>query len=195
MLGFPVEQVVRVAGLSVLVYGPFRFTIRDHRIDGQWSRPWLALTYDTVDNLTELTCRASQLVTIENLSAFEAHIWEGLPSDTVALYTGGFPGYLEHQMILKLREAGVKRVSHWGDLDYDGLRILRHMAQSLNTAVVPYRMEPELLDTLPTLPRTHRERVHLTQWITDETAPCKSLVRKMLDTNRKAEQESWYLKR
>lgn len=59
--------------------------------------------------------------------------------------------------------------------------------------MVPYRMEPELLTRLPTLPLTGRDRKGLRAWCADPNAPCGTLARALLDSDRKAEQEGWFL--
>jgi hypothetical protein len=192
-LGFLPEKIVRRAGQAVYVYGPFSFSIRGRRIDGQWSLPWLALTRDTVSEMTALSITGEQLLTIENLTAFEEAVREGLPPGTIALYTGGFPGALEMAVLKQFIDAGIRSINHWGDMDLGGLRIFRYLKETLNAPVAPYRMTLELLSTLPTVPLTESDRSGLNAWLNDNDAPLKELADAMIKQNRKAEQEGWFL--
>ncbi len=192
-LGCPPEQIVRRAGQAVYAFGPFEFTIRGRRIDGLWSRPWLALTNETIDTMSDLTTGADHLLTIENLTAFEEEIRRGLAPGTIALYTGGFISPLEARFIERLINSGIRQVHHWGDLDLGGLRIFRHLRDTVCPDLEPYRMSPGLLETLPTTALTERDRTGLKAWLQDSAAPLKPLAAAMIEKNQKAEQEGWYL--
>lgn len=193
-LGFPVEQVVRVHGRAVLLYGPLYFRVRGVSVPANFSVPWLALTQETLRDLDVLEVRAQRILTIENLVALEEEVRAGLPEDTLAVFTGGFPSSLEQELLRRVLVAGpVREVMHWGDMDLGGLRILRFLEQCLQVPVVPYRMEPELLTRLPTQPLTGRDRKGLRVWCADPEAPCRALARALLDGDCKAEQEGWFL--
>lgn len=194
ILGCPLEEVVRLQGRAVYLFGPLRFYIGPHQIHGTWSRPWLALTPETIAEWKGLEVQADRLLTIENLTAFEEEVRAGLPEGTIALYTGGFPGSLERQVMQALVDAGIRHVDHWGDLDLGGLRILRHLQTLLPVPVRPFRMDPALLEQLPTQPLTERDRIGLVQWLQDPEAPCHTLAQTMLERDQKAEQEGWFLR-
>lgn len=194
-LGTPLEEVVRLHGRAVLTYGAFRLRVGAQSIDGRFSVPWLALTPETLDGLTDLSVSARRMLTVENLVAFEEEVRSGLPADTVAVWTGGFPSSLERAWMARLVAGGVSRVDHWGDLDVGGLRIFRHLQQVLPCPVRPWRMEPELLDALPTRPLTSRDREALVAWRADPTAPLQDLAAALMERGVKAEQEGWWLAR
>lgn len=192
--GFELEQVVRFHGRSVLAYGPFSFEIRGHHIDGRWSIPWLALTPETLREMRILEVHGRRLLTIENLVPLEEEVRRGLiPTDTVVVFSGGFPHKLELDFLRRLCQAGVEQVDHWGDLDVGGIRILRHLQEVLPLPVRPFRMEPQLLHHLPTQLLTERDEAALCAWIEDEDAPCRELAAMMLNRGAKAEQEGWHL--
>ena len=90
---------------------------------------------------------------------------------------------------------GIRQVYHWSDLDVGGLRILRQIQTLVPIEVRPYRMEPELLDRLPTQPLTLNDKASLAAWLTDGTAPARDLAQALLSCGRKAEQEGWFLLR
>ncbi|MFO0750333.1 MAG: DUF2220 family protein [Myxococcota bacterium] len=193
VLGGPLEWVVRLHGMAALAYGPFRFTVRGRAIDGGWSVPWLALTQETLAAMTDLELDARELLTVENLVAFEEEVRRGLEPGVVAVFVGGFPAGIVRDLLMRLCAAGIARVRHWGDLDLGGLRILRHLADILPVPVAPYRMQPELLDVLPTRPLTARDRAGLEAWLTDPAAPARDLAAAMLARGVKAEQEGWFV--
>jgi hypothetical protein len=192
-LGVALEEVVRVHGSAVLAYGPFSFAIAGERIGGRWSFPWLALTPETLAAMEDFRCTATRVLSVENLTAFEEEVRAGLPADTVAVFTGGFPHGQTRAFLERLCAAGARTVDHWGDLDLGGLRILKHLGEILPVPVRPFRMEAELLDRLPTLPLTERDREGLTAWLEAPDPLCADLVRAMLARDRKAEQEGWFL--
>lgn len=193
-LGFPLEQVVRVHGRAVLLYGPLRFRVRGVHVTANFSVPWLALTQETLRDLEALEVQARRILTIENLVALEEEVRAGLPDDTLAVFTGGFPSSLEQDLLRRVLAASeISEVTHWGDLDLGGLRILRFLGQCLQVPVAPYRMEPEILTRLPTQPLTERDRKGLRAWCADPEAPCRALARALLDGDCKAEQEGWFL--
>ena len=193
--GLPLEEVVRLHGRAVYTYGAFRFRVSSQVIHGDFSVPWLALTPETLERLVDLEVPARRMLTIENLVAFEEEVRSGLPEDTVAVWTGGFPSGLERAWMSKLIEGGVQRVDHWGDLDVGGLRIFRHLTEILPCPVSPWRMEPDLLNRLPTQPLTDRDREALVAWRADPDAPLQELAAGLLGAGVKAEQEGWWLRR
>lgn len=193
-LGFPLEQVVRIHGRAVLLYGPLRFRVRGVTVTTDFSVPWFALTQETLRDLEVMEVQARRILTIENLVALEEEVRSGLPEDTLAVFTGGFPSILEQELLRRVLAASVaSEVTHWGDLDLGGLRILRFLGECLQVPVVAHRMEPELLARLPTQPLTERDRKGLHAWCADREAPCQTLARALLDSNSKAEQEGWFL--
>ena len=189
----PLEELVPPLAPAVLLAGALRLVVAGNEVDPGWSRPWVALPPETVAALDAVRTRATRLVTVENLLPFEEVARAGLPPDTIAFYTGGFPGRAERAVLDALVVAGIERVDHWGDLDVGGLRILRYLRDTLPIPVHPFRMDPALLDRLPTRPLTTRDREALEAWLADPEAPAHPLARALLAANAKAEQESWFL--
>ena len=136
-----------------------------------------------------------RLLTIENLTAFEEEVRRGLDPETIALYVGGFAGRAERRMLDRFVASGIRQVDHWSDLDVGGLRILRQIQTLVPIEVRPYRMEPELLDRLPSQPLTLNDKASLAAWLADGTAPARDLAQALLNCGRKAEQEGWFLLR
>ena len=64
-----------------------------------------------------------------------------------------------------------------------------HVRTLARVDVQPLRMEPELLDRLPTDPLTDADQAALRAWVADPNAPDKELADALLRAGRKAEQE------
>lgn len=190
--GRPIEQVIRRHATAALAFGAFSFCVQGRRIAGDWSHPWLALTEASLAAMRDVQVGDSTLVTIENQTCFEGYIEERLPHGGIALWTGGFLGEAERRCIELLVQAGVQRVRHWGDLDPDGLAIMRHVAAVAGVPAEPLRMEAGLLDVLPRRLLTVRESGLLDAWLAD-SSPYADLARAMRDAGHKVEQEAWYL--
>lgn len=194
-LGLPLDQVVRSGGRAAFVAGQIQFRVQGVVIDASGLPPWMALPPETIDKMENLRVAAKRLLTIENLIPFEEEARVGLPQDTVALWVRGFPGDLEREMVARFVAAGVETIDHWGDLDLGGLRILRYVRSFASVEVRMFRMEAALLDSMPTLPLKQTEREELAKWVADPEAPGRELAAAILEKERKAEQEAWYLRR
>jgi len=189
--GRPMDDVIRRHASAALVYGDFAFTIHGTRMRADWSLPWLALTEQSLANMQDLTLASDTLVTIENLTCFESFVNEGPPGAASVLWTGGFLGGTEARFLTVMRDAGLRRIRHWGDLDPDGLAIMAHLGSVTGLPVEPFRMAPELLDRLPGRPLTERDRGLLIQWIAQDK-PWRGLAEAILARGVKVEQEAWY---
>lgn len=190
--GRPAEHVLRRHAGAVRTYGRFSFTISGERIGGMWSRPWLGLTEATVGAMTDLTVDGDTLVTIENLTCFERYVDEGCPDGQVVLWTGGFLGEVETRWLQRLLEAGIRHVRHWGDLDPDGLAILRQIESVAAIPAAPLRMMPELLETALVRELTDRDREALLRQASGGGAVAELAVA-ILARGGKVEQEAWYV--
>lgn len=189
----PLEDLVRRHGQAVLVYGPMRFRVGTLELDALWSRPWLALTADTLAAMSQVRVDTDTLLTIENLTAFEEVVRCGDAEGQLVMYTGGFVGNLERRFVDLAAGAGVREVRHWGDLDPGGIAILRHLRACLPVPVRSWRMEPELLDRLPGEPLSEEDRRRLEGWLAGDPGPERELIERMLSVGRRCEQEAWFL--
>ncbi|CUJ83631.1 hypothetical protein PH7735_00286 [Shimia thalassica] len=84
------------------------------------------------------------LVTIENYASFNRYIAEAMAPNTAVLYTGGWPGSGEKQLIAKLSEHVSQGVFHWGDIDMAGAAIADAVARSSKAPVFLHQMSPDL---------------------------------------------------
>lgn len=84
------------------------------------------------------------LVTIENYASFNRYVAEAMAPNTAVLYTGGWPGSGEKQLIAKLSEHVSQGVFHWGDIDMAGAAIADAVARSSKAPVFLHQMSPDL---------------------------------------------------
>ncbi len=188
--GRRLADLVELHTRAVYVYGPLSFTVADRRVHADWSVPWLALTEDALDAMTDVRLDCDEVRTIENLTPFEHVVRADRPTDAILVYTGGNPGRAERQLLQRLVTAGARRVRHWGDLDVGGLRILRHLRAILEVPVMPWRMDPRELSRSPTRPLTDAERTRLQAMSAGDDPVVAGLAAALLDAGCKLEQEA-----
>ncbi|MDR2482721.1 MAG: DUF2399 domain-containing protein [Treponema sp.] len=114
-----------------------------------------------------------------------------LPFDCV-LYTGGHPNEAVRALAGLLAAAGCD-FRHAGDLDPDGILILREMAQAAGQDVRPFKMDAETFDfCLPhsrKLPPSILRRLKLLEGGAALSPEIRELIQRIKDTGRGVEQE------
>lgn len=195
----PLDTLVQDWTTAVLTTGPAGFRFGGHGIDLRMSAPWYAVTGPVVEGLDGLWTTASEVVTVENLAPFESLAMHGAFADTVGVFTSGFLRRAQRRWVARLAKLpGVTRVRHWGDLDAGGLLIVRQLrdllrAHAPGVELVPWRMEPALLDEHPTRPLTDHDRRRLVRYLDDPENPLLDVARALLDRGCKLEQEALML--
>jgi hypothetical protein len=91
----------------------------------------------------------SYVLSIENYAPFVRHARE-INADRTGLvfYTGGFPARPILKQIVRLAAQARAPTFHWGDMDSGGVRIFRHLEDSMaayEIALQPHMMDVELL--------------------------------------------------
>ena len=196
-LGVPLERLVRFHVHPVLTAGPLRYRFRDFAIDAHSSWPWLAITERVAAELTDLDVQGTEeLICVENQTPFESIIHDGVAESAVIVFTSGYPGKPERTWITRLiRDGGIRRVRHWGDLDPHGLIIYRDLVRLVRgidatVDVRPWQMEPAHLERPDALPLESAERAHLRRYLDDPDVPLRPLALAMERLGRKLEQEA-----
>lgn len=189
------EDLVRDHTAAVLAHGPFRWVRDGHRVDARAFFPWVALPEPVLAEMTALEVFARDVVTVENLTAFEDLVHEGVSRTAVVVFTSGFLGRAQRAFLRSLLAAGVTAVRHFGDLDPGGLYIYRDLvrltAEAAPQAVVsPWRMTVDLLDHQAAQPLTPNDRRRLESYIADPRNPLLDVATAMLHRDRKLEQEA-----
>lgn len=195
----PLEDLVRDHAAAVLTAGPLSYTFRGRPVDARASFPWLAIPEPVLVELADLRIDATEVVTVENLTAFEALVHDGLADRAVVVFTSGFLGRAQRRWVTQLvRHPAIRAVRHWGDLDPGGLmiyRTLQRLIAGANPAVPlrPWRMDPPLLDHPLAIPLTPHDQHRLQAYLTDPGTPLRPVARAMLESDRKLEQEALLL--
>ena len=195
----PLEDLVRDHAAAVLTAGPLSYTFRGRPVDARASFPWLAIPEPVLAELDDLRIDAAEVVTVENLTAFEALVHDGLAERAVVVFTSGFLGRAQRRWMTHLvRHPAIRAVRHWGDLDPGGLLIYRTLQRLISRLVPavplrPWRMDPALLDHPLAVPLTPHDRHRLFAYLTDSGAPLRALARAMVESDHKLEQEALLL--
>lgn len=85
------------------------------------------------------------VLTIENYASFVRHVREvNAAHDGLVIYTGGFPARPILKQIVRLAKLAAAPAFHWGDIDPGGVRIFRHLEDTL--AAQGIRLAPHLMN-------------------------------------------------
>lgn len=142
---------------------------------------------DTIEKYRHIRVGTPNFITVENRTTYEDFDEDGFTK----FYVGGFPGYAERKLLLKIYEDNPEiRYFHWGDIDCGGFRIFNDIRKYI-PVLSPYNMDKETLEKYSayTTKLTESDRKHLPE-ITDPLF--SDLSRYMLLHNIKLEQESIY---
>lgn len=195
-VGVRLEELVRFHVDAVLTAGPVRYLFRGVPVDLRGSAPWAAVTEPVTEAVEALDCTATEgIVCVENQTAFEALLYEGLAETAVVVFTAGYLGRVQRNWLAALVRAGVRRVRHWGDLDPWGLDIYRDLrdwmaALDPGVRVEPWRMGPEPLERPDAVRLTTEDHLKLHQYLALEGAPLRATAETMQRLGRKLEQEA-----
>lgn len=102
--------------------------------------PYVGVPPEWLDGV-EVTDRPDYVLVIENLASFNRHVRE-VDDAGIILYSGGFPALATLKAIRRMDALLSADVPffHWGDVDADGVRILRHIARSIGRPLRPHLM-------------------------------------------------------
>jgi hypothetical protein len=114
-------------------------------------RPFVGLAAETVTGEIEIEPPSGGVAVVENFAVFEACCREEVSGlkDTLVIWTAGYPGRAVKAVIQAAGRTGAP-VRIWTDLDLDGVRIVRLVAEWLSGRVEPFAMSPEHVAAAPT---------------------------------------------
>jgi len=141
------NALTQVGGTGVL-------HLAGEELDLQRFPPCVGLSRETLARLDEIELPTGALLLVENLAVFTA-CCRGEVRDlrgTTVVWTAGYPGRGVRSLVEAADRAGA-RVDIWADLDLDGIRIARLVAQWTARAN-PIRMSPADLAAAPVTRRT-----------------------------------------
>ena len=186
---------VCIKGCAEIVLGGQHINLRNIRGD-------LALSSETLKDLSSITVAGRKIITIENLTSF--HDFNN--NEYFVIYLGGFHNRTRRNFLKKAYDDNPDCLYfHFGDIDAGGFYILNHLREKTGIRFKPVYMEKEILEefrafTKP-LAQSDRKRLeNLLEKYADEddreyAEICSEAVEYMLINNCKLEQEAVMLQK
>ena len=124
--------------------GKGKITVCGQEIDFSNMTGDMAISSELLKNVDGITVLGDVVVTIENLTTFNAFKCE----NSFAIYLGGYHNTSRRNFIKKVYEQNPdKQYLHFGDIDAGGFYILQHLRNKTGIAFVPYCMDVKTLKT------------------------------------------------
>ena len=122
--------------------GKGKLTVCGQKIDFSTMTGDMAISSEMLKNVDDITVLGEMVVTIENLTTFNAFKCE----NSFAIYLGGYHNTSRRNFIKKVYEQNLdKQYLHFGDIDAGGFYILQHLRNKTGIAFVPYCMDVKTL--------------------------------------------------
>ena len=166
--------------------GKGKITVCGQEIDFSRMTGDMAISSEMLKNADDITVLGDVVVTIENLTTFNAFKCE----NSFAIYLGGYHNTSRRNFIKKVYEQNPdKQYLHFGDIDAGGFYILQHLRNKTGIAFVPYCMDVKTLKTnlQYTKKLTENDKKRLAALAETEFG---ETVEFMLENNCKLEQEA-----
>ena len=122
--------------------GKGKITVCGQEIDFSRMTGDMAISSEMLKNVDDITVLGDVVVTIENLTTFNAFKCE----NSFAIYLGGYHNTSRRNFIKKVYEQNLdKQYLHFGDIDAGGFYILQHLRNKTGIEFVPYCMDAKTL--------------------------------------------------
>ncbi len=130
----------------LLVSGDIELCIGGERIALKHFTPDLGLAPETVATLEFVSVKGGPIITIENLTSYHQFI-RNTKGNWIVIYLGGYHNTWRRQFLNKLKVFLGEEIPfyHWGDIDYGGFTIYRHLNAKCHLHAKPYLMDCETL--------------------------------------------------
>ena len=166
--------------------GKGKITVCGQEIDFSKMPGDMAISSEMLKNVDDITVLGNIVITIENLTTFNAFKCE----NSFAIYLGGYHNTSRRNFIKKVYEQNPdKQYLHFGDIDAGGFYILQHLRNKTGIAFVPYCMGVNTLkaNLQYTKKLTENDKKRLTALADTEFG---ATIEFMLKNNCKLEQEA-----
>ena len=122
--------------------GKGKLTVCGQQIDFSQMCGDMAISSEMLKNVDDVTVLGDVVITIENLTTFNAFNCE----NSFAIYLGGYHNTSRRNFIKKVYEQNPdKQYLHFGDIDAGGFYILQHLRNKTGIEFVPYCMDMKML--------------------------------------------------
>ncbi|MBQ7569226.1 DUF2399 domain-containing protein [bacterium] len=130
-------NIVRNPG-HVFFKGGGILDISGQRLDCRQLSGDIGVSSALLDGIGSIEITASRVMTIENLTTFNAFS----DDDCFAIYLGGYHNAVRRRFIQRIyAQNGQKQFWHYGDIDAGGLYILLHLRRKTGIDFRPYKMD------------------------------------------------------
>ena len=166
--------------------GKGKITVCGQEIDFSKMTGDMAISSELLKNVDDITVLGDVVVTIENLTTFNAFKCE----NSFAIYLGGYHNTSRRNFIKKVYGQNPdKQYLHFGDIDAGGFYILQHLRNKTGIAFVPFCMDVKTLkaNLQYTKKLTENDKKRLVALADTEFGEA---VEFMLENNCKLEQEA-----
>ena len=166
--------------------GKGKLTICGQQIDFSKMPGDMAISSEMLKNVDSVTVFGDVVITIENLTTFNAFNCE----KSFAIYLGGYHNTSRRNFIKKVYEQNSdKQYLHFGDIDAGGIHILKHLRAKTNIQFLPYKMDIETLSAnMGSWKKLTENDIKRLRKIEDKEF--QGLIDYMLSNNCKLEQEA-----
>ncbi|MDA8212562.1 MAG: DUF2220 family protein [Clostridia bacterium] len=130
---------------EVNLYGPIKLELRGELLDLAPFRYGVSLGSETLNEAQVIGVGCRRVLSVENKATFRELIRQGMDGGTLLICLGGFAGPIKRKFLNRLGAFSGDLVEyyHWGDLDYGGLQIFRHLQKNCWPRLQPLRMDEE----------------------------------------------------
>lgn len=185
---------IRDGGAVAFVGGSGCLTACGARLQLDQLRPFVGLARETILGGVTIEAPAGGVVLVENFTVFEACCRGEVPAlrDAMVVWTAGYPGRGVKELAGEARRAHAP-MKIWADLDLDGVRIVRLVADWLDGAVEHVRMSPDDVAIAPSRRPLGRRSANAIRadLAARPHARLAETLRALLESNSWVEQEAW----
>lgn len=185
---------IREGGAATFLGGAGCVCTGGARLELERLQPFIGLARESIVGGVTIETPPGGLVLVENFAAFDACCRGEVPAarDALVVWTAGYPGRAVKELVSEARRANA-RLRVWADLDLDGVRIVRLIAQWLHAALETFHMSPEDVATAPAhLPLSRRSANAIRADLAARPdALLADTLRALLASDSWVEQEAW----
>ena len=141
---------IRDGASATFVGGSGRVLVSGVPLDLASLRPFIGLAKEALTGHVEIEPPPRGVAVVENFAVFEACCRGEVPGlkDTLVIWTAGYPGRAVKAVIQAAAQTR-PAMRIWADLDLDGVRIVRIIAEWVSGAIEPFGMSPEYVVAAP----------------------------------------------
>lgn len=128
----------------IFVKGNGTIEINDQTIDLEKLHTSFVIWSDSIDDARFIAINSKVVTTIENLTTFHSYG----KCDGLVIYLGGFSNHSKVKLLKQLSKSiSGLQFKHFGDIDFGGFSILKHLRQATGLPILPLNMDVATIET------------------------------------------------